>query len=63
MKIQNIIAREIFDSRGNPTVECEMIFENISYPFLTCISTIHNREGRFIFCEKEPFQRSGCLVR
>ena len=33
MKIQNIIAREIFDSRGNPTVECEMIFENISYPF------------------------------
>ena len=33
MKIQNIIAREIFDSRGNPTVECEMIIENISYPF------------------------------
>ncbi len=33
MKIKNIIAREIFDSRGNPTVECEMIFENIPYPF------------------------------
>ena len=33
MKIQNITAREIFDSRGNPTVECEMIFENIPYPF------------------------------
>ncbi len=33
MKIINIIAREIFDSRGNPTVECEMIFENIPYPF------------------------------
>ena len=33
MKIQNITAREIFDSRGNPTIECEMIFENIPYPF------------------------------
>ena len=33
MKIKNITAREIFDSRGNPTVECEMIFENITYPF------------------------------
>ena len=33
MKIKNITAREIFDSRGNPTVECEMIFENIQYPF------------------------------
>ncbi len=33
MKIKNITAREIFDSRGNPTVECEMIFENTPYPF------------------------------
>ena len=33
MKIQEIKAREIFDSRGNPTVECEMIIENIPYPF------------------------------
>ena len=33
MKIKNVTAREIFDSRGNPTVECEMIFENIPYPF------------------------------
>ncbi len=33
MKIQNITAREIFDSRGNPTVECEIVFENIPYPF------------------------------
>ncbi len=33
MKLKNIIAREIFDSRGNPTVECELIFENIPYPF------------------------------
>ena len=33
MKIQDIKAREIFDSRGNPTVECEMIIEGISYPF------------------------------
>ena len=33
MKITRIHAREIFDSRGNPTVECEMIFEGISYPF------------------------------
>ena len=31
MKIKNITAREIFDSRGNPTLECEMIFENIPY--------------------------------
>ena len=33
MKIKNITAREIFDSRGNPTVECEMVFENIIHPF------------------------------
>ena len=33
MKIKNITAREIFDSRGNPTVECEMVFENILHPF------------------------------
>ena len=33
MKIQDIKAREIFDSRGNPTVECEMIIEGIGYPF------------------------------
>ena len=33
MNIKNITAREIFDSRGNPTVECELIFENIPYPF------------------------------
>ena len=33
MKIQDIKAREIFDSRGNPTVECEMILEGIGYPF------------------------------
>ena len=33
MKIQEIKAREIFDSRGNPTVECEMILEGIGYPF------------------------------
>lgn len=28
MKIKSIFAREILDSRGNPTVECEMILEN-----------------------------------
>ena len=33
MKIQEIKAREIFDSRGNPTVECELIIEDIGYPF------------------------------
>ncbi len=33
MKLKNTIAREIFDSRGNPTVECELIFENIPFPF------------------------------
>ncbi len=33
MKIQEIKAREIFDSRGNPTVESEMIIEGIGYPF------------------------------
>ena len=33
MKIQEIKAREIIDSRGNPTVECEMIIEGIGYPF------------------------------
>ena len=33
MKIQNIIAREIFDSRGNPTVECELMIENIPLSF------------------------------
>jgi enolase len=28
MKIQQISAREILDSRGNPTVEAELILEN-----------------------------------
>ena len=28
LKIQNIIAREILDSRGNPTVEVDVILEN-----------------------------------
>lgn len=28
MKIKNIIAREILDSRGNPTVEADVILEN-----------------------------------
>ena len=33
MKIQNIIAREIFDSRGNPTVECELTIEGSPLSF------------------------------
>ena len=33
MKIQNITAREIFDSRGNPTIECDLIIENSSLSF------------------------------
>lgn len=28
MKITSIVAQEILDSRGNPTVECEMVLEN-----------------------------------
>ena len=28
MKITNLIGREILDSRGNPTVECEMFLED-----------------------------------
>lgn len=28
MKIKNVIGREILDSRGLPTVECEIVFEN-----------------------------------
>ena len=33
MKIQDIKAREIFDSRGNPTVECEIMVDGVGYPF------------------------------
>ena len=33
MKIQDIKARENFDSRGNPTVECEMMVDGVGYPF------------------------------
>ena len=33
IKIIDIKAREIFDSRGNPTVECEMLVEGHSDPF------------------------------
>ena len=33
MKIQNITAREIFDSRGNPTVECELTMEGSPLSF------------------------------
>ena len=28
MKIKNIVAYEVIDSRGNPTVECELSLEN-----------------------------------
>lgn len=28
MKIKNIVAYEVIDSRGNPTVECEIVLEN-----------------------------------
>ena len=28
MKIKKIFAREILDSRGNPTVECDVTLEN-----------------------------------
>ena len=28
MKIKNVIGREVLDSRGNPTVEAEVILEN-----------------------------------
>ena len=29
-KIKNIKARQVFDSRGNPTVEAEVFSENVS---------------------------------
>ena len=28
MKISEVLAREIFDSRGFPTIECELMLEN-----------------------------------
>jgi enolase len=28
MKIKNIFAMEILDSRGNPTIECEVVLED-----------------------------------
>ena len=33
IKILDIKAREIFDSRGNPTVECEMLVDGHPDPF------------------------------
>ena len=30
-KISNIKARQIIDSRGNPTVECDIEFENSKF--------------------------------
>ena len=30
-KIKDIIARQIIDSRGNPTVECDLSFESNSF--------------------------------
>ena len=29
-KIKNVLAREILDSRGNPTIECDIILEDNS---------------------------------
>jgi len=29
-KISNVIARQVFDSRGNPTIEAEVFSKNIS---------------------------------
>lgn len=31
MKISKVIGREIFDSRGIPTIECDLVFENDMY--------------------------------
>ena len=38
VKILNIKAREIFDSRGNPTVECEMLVEGSENGFFCYLS-------------------------
>ena len=54
MKIKNIIGREIIDSRGNPTVEVDVILENgIEYnSFAFGIKRLEmytkNAEGKFI---------------
>ena len=34
MKIQKIHAREILDSRGNPTVEVDVVLENLVLPLV-----------------------------
>ena len=45
MKIQNITAREIFDSRGNPTVECELTMEGSPLSFRGSKLLLHHPDS------------------
>ena len=38
-KIKNVIARQIFDSRGNPTVETDVYLQAVSYTHLRAHET------------------------
>ena len=38
MQIKSLIAREVLDSRGNPTVECELCLEGNFYGHAICPS-------------------------
>ena len=38
-KISKIIARQVFDSRGNPTIEAEVFSNNLKIPWKKCFKT------------------------
>lgn len=49
MKITNVVAREIFDSRGLPTIECQLIFDNGMYVISSVPSGLSR--GHYEVCE------------
>jgi len=41
-KITKIIGRQVFDSRGNPTIEAEVFSKNISGGLKKCLKKLEN---------------------
>lgn len=59
MKIQKLIAREVLDSRGNPTVEAEVIFENNFQGRAICPSGASTGEKEAVELRDNDKQRYG----
>ena len=69
--IRDVIGREILDSRGNPTVEVEVVLENgakflpasVLYPVITGGSVVFSAiTGRVLFKERISLRQALCML-